>query len=155
MQRILIAALLAATPLHAQDETEMKLTDVPEDVVDTAIATAPGVEFDRVSVEVENGVSIYEFESEDHEGKHIEIDVREDGKLEEIEMEISLDETPENVTEVLEETAPGFEPAYIEASTRPDGSTVYEFEGSIEGGEVDIEIDESGEVLVFADDNVS
>lgn len=147
------AVFFAATPLAAQDETVISLDDVPEHVLDTAITTAPGVTFGRVSIEVENGVSIYEFEAQDYNGKHIEIDVTEDGDLDEIEMEIDADDLPASVRKTLEEVAPGFEPDYIELSVRNGGADfVYEFEGYLDGASVDIEIAEDGELLVFSDD---
>lgn len=147
------AALVFTTPLIAQDETAISLDDVPENVLDTALSTAPGVTFDRVSIEVENGVSIYEFEAQDHNGKHIEIDVTEDGDLEEIEMEIDASELPASVLETLNDVAPGFRPDYIELSVRDGGAAfVYEFEGELDGASMDIEIAENGELLLLSDD---
>ncbi|WDI31399.1 hypothetical protein PUV54_15725 [Hyphococcus flavus] len=150
------AALLFATPLLAQDETEISINDVPENILDVAINTAPGVTFDRVSIEVENGVSIYEFEARDHNGNHIEIDVTEDGELDEIEMEIDESDLPASVLQTLNDVAPGFEATYIELSVRAGGAEfVYEFEGRIEGSAVDIEIAENGELLFISDDMMS
>lgn len=152
----LIAAAWAAAPVFVHAETEISFDDVPEPVMETALETAPGVTFDRVSIDVENGQTIYEFEAEDHAGKHIEIDVLDDGALEEIEMELDISEVPVTVITALEQAAPGFEPAYIEMSVRNGGGYfVYEFEGEFDGEEVDIEIDEGGDILVFAGDTFS
>ena len=141
-------ALLSAS--FASANTDIAIEDVPENILDTAIRTAPGVTFDRVSIEVENGVSIYEFEAKDHDGRHIEIDVTEDGELEEIEMEFDFDDLPDAVAATLEETVPGFEPDYVEFSVRQTAPIyVYEFDGSYEGRAVDIEIAEDGELLIF------
>lgn len=134
----------------ASANTDIAIDDVPEKVLDTAIRTAPGVTFDRVSIETENGVSIYEFEATDHAGRHIEIDVTENGDLEEIEMEHDFDDLPDVVAATLNDTVPGFEPDYVEFSVRQTAPIyVYEFDGSYEGRPVDIEIAEDGELLVF------
>lgn len=148
----LLALASSALPPFAlaEDEVEISMDDVPELVLDTAIRTAPGVTFDRVSVEDENGVAVYEFEAEDHQGRHIEIDVTENGDLEEIEIETDWEDLPDAVVATLNATAPGFEPSYIELSIR-DGSRafVYEFEGALAGDFIEIHIDEGGE-LVFS-----
>ncbi|PQA85738.1 PepSY-like domain-containing protein [Hyphococcus luteus] len=149
----LISTLAFCAPAFAQDGTEIAMEDVPDLVLDTAMNTAPGVDFDRVSIEVENGVAIYEFEAKDHNGCHIEIDVTEDGRLEEIEMEVSMEDVPEAVATTLQREAPGFRADYIELSVRDGGGVyVYEFEGDVDGAAVDIEIAENGELLVLSDD---
>lgn len=148
-----ITSLAFCAPVYAQDETEIAMEDVPEIVLDTALNTAPGVDFDRVSIEVDDGVTIYEFEAKDHNGCHIEIDVTEDGQLEEIEMEIAMENVPPAVAATLEREAPRFRAAYIELSIRDGGGVyVYEFEGDIDGAAVDIEIAENGVLLVLSDD---
>jgi len=152
----IIAAAWATAPVFVHAETEISFDDVPAIVMETALETAPGVTFDRVSIDLENGETVYEFEAEDHAGKHIEIDVLEDGALEEIEMELDMSEVPVTVITTLEKAAPGFEPTYIEMSVRNGGGYfVYEFEGEFDGQEVDIEIDEGGDILVFAGDTFS
>lgn len=155
MQRalILIAASLASA--HAAAETEVAFNDVPEAVRETAISTAPGVEFTPVQTEIEDGVQIYEFQATDHNGRHIEIDVRADGTLEEIEMEVALDDTPAAVLSTLDREAPGFIPSYIEMSVRDGGALVYEFDGELNGEAMSIEIAEGGELLVMSDGALS
>lgn len=150
---LLGAALAATAPFAVYAETEIAFEDVPENVLNTAISTAPGVTFDRVSIDVENGQTIYEFEADDHKGKHIEVDVNEDGSLEEIEMEVTFDETPLAVQQTLESEAEGFEHDYIELSIRSGRYPyVYEFDGKISGRLVSIEIAETGELLQMSDD---
>lgn len=152
MTRVLAAAASVAllSVSLASANTDIALEDVPENILDTAIRTAPGVTFDRVSIEEENGILIYEFEAKDHDGRHIEIDVTEDGELEEIEMEFDFDALPEAVAATLNETVPGFVPDYVEFSVRQTAPVyVYEFDGSYEGRPVDIEIAEDGELLIF------
>ena len=156
MHRALIAAatLLAAAPASAEEQEAMNMDDVPAEVMQTALETAPGIEFYKVSMEIENGVTIYEFEGTSFEGRHIEIDVRADGSLEEIELHTLIEEVPAAVLDKLAEAAPNMEPIYIEMSIR-DGLLVYEFEcASVDGDIIDVEIDEDGQVLVITNANV-
>lgn len=147
------AAFAATAPFVVYAETEIAFEDVPENVLDTALRTAPGVTFDRVSIDRENGRAIYEFEAADHNGKHIEVDVYEDGRLEEIEMEVTLDETPLAVRQTLENEADGFEPDYIELSVRSGRYPyVYEFDGVLSGRQLSVEIAETGELLSISHD---
>lgn len=153
---LLAAASLFAAPAFAEDGTEISFEDVPPVVMEAAITTAPGVDFYRVSIEYENGVPIYEFEAKDYAGKHVEVDVFEDGSIEEIEMEVALSDVPEAVLKTLNAAAPGFEPTYIEFSVRDNGRDyVYEFEGRLNGQDADIEIREDGELLHISEDTLS
>jgi hypothetical protein len=127
---------------------EIFFDDVPVQVMETAISTAPDLNFDRVSIETENGVRVYEFEATTHDGKHVEVDVLEDGTLDEVEMETELSDVPASVIKVLQTEKPGFEPSFIEASVRANGVFAYEFSGTtIDGQDIDIEISEDGDVL--------
>lgn len=158
MSRILFPAAAGAflIPAISLANTDVAFEDVPENVLATAQLTAPGVDFDRVSIEVENGAQIYEFEGADHEGKHIEIDVYETGELEEIEMETDISDVPGVVIATLNVHAPGFEPSYIELSIRQSKPAyVYEFEGDYEGKFVEIEISEDGDLVYMSDPDAS
>ncbi len=151
----LTASLLAAAA-HAEGETAISFDAVPANVMDTALTTAPGVEFEKVSTEEENGATIYEFEATTFEGKHVEVDVREDGTLMEIEMEMDFDEVPDAVVETLLAAYPDFAETYVEASIRGDWSTVYEIEGDTRDGErVAVEISEVGEIITVSDEALS
>ena len=157
MRRIAYASALTliASSALAEQQTPIDIADVPESIRLVAEETAPGVEFHTVSIENEGGVNIYEFEAADHNGKHIEIDVDENGRLEEIEMEIDFDDVPGAVRESLTEKAPGFKPDYIEFSVRDGDFYVYEFEGNYSGGKVEMEIAEDGSLLLMIDNATS
>lgn len=145
---ISLTVFFATTAASATLNNRVELSDLSSRILETAYAAAPGVEFESVSIELENGVAVYELEATGPDGKHIEVDVYEDGRLQEIEMEMSADEVPEIVMAALERRSPGFEPSYIEASIRPDGVFLYEFEGvAADGQTIEIEIGEDGEVL--------
>lgn len=134
MRLTLFIAIQMMTIPAAFAETVIALEDAPKKVVETAETTAPGARFVRVTVEVEKGRRIYEFEGEGPNGEHIEIDVYEDGTLEEIEMEIGADELPPAVVEALARTEPGFSITYVETSVRRDGVFIYEIEGTSKNG---------------------
>lgn len=157
MQRalpLLVASFLAA-PALAQAQTEIAIEDVPPEIIETAETSIPGIEFHRISTEVEAGRLIYEFEAYNSAGKHVEIDIDEDGSVQEIEMEIAISQVPSEVRDILDETAPGFEADYVEYSVRDGGDEfVYEFEGDIDGRTLEVEIAEGGEVLFVSDGSV-
>lgn len=158
MKRALIitAALGFAATAFAEDEEFISLEDAPPAAMETALATAPGATFETVAIEREEGLAIYEFRGADYAGRKIEVDVLEDGSLQEIEMQIAMSEVPQPVIDVLSETTPGFSPTYVELSVRDNGSTiVYEFEGVLENQEVDVEVAESGELLFHGEDGQS
>lgn len=159
MKNLLLAtaAIGLALPALAQtqanpDESTVPMDQVPQEVMTTAEENAGGVTFEQVSVENEDGTEIYEFAAT-KEGMGYEVDVLADGTLEEIEEEIAMDALPEAVSSALEAELAGFEPEYIEKSTREDGSTVvFEFEGQHEGQAIDAEINEDGSNFVMNED---
>ena len=141
----ILLPLTVALPVLALDNIGIKRAEVPPAALGTAKYYAPGVTFTRYAYEDENGIRIYEFESHDSEGRHIEVDVLADGTLQEIEMEKHWDETPVAVQFELTIGHSGFIPTFIEASIRPDGTTVYEFEGIDKNGAfADYEILDNG-----------
>ena len=157
MQRALIAFAAAALTLGsaALAQSEISIDDVPAAIVAKAETTIPGVTFHRVSTEFEGGVLIYEFEAFNSAGQHVEVDITEGGAIQEIEMEISMAQTPRAVKAALEEVASGFEPEHVEYSVRDGGSAyVYEFEGEHNGRRLEVEIAENGRVLFVSDGSV-
>ncbi len=140
LQTLTMSAALAAK--------DIALEETPPEVLETAISTAPGIDFTRVTVEEENGRRIFEFEGRGSSGEHMEIDVFEDGTLEEIEIEIGESAIPAPVRAALDRAEPGLVIAYVETSIRTDGIFVYEIEGKTAGGDaVSIDIREDGAVL--------
>lgn len=124
---------------------EMNLADAPRDVRNAAIRAVPGVTLQSVSTEIENGETIYEFKAYDRYGATLEIDVAENGELQEVEWPMEMSDLPPVVRAALDKAAPNFR-GLAERSERPRGVVVYEFEGISNADQVDIEIDESGAV---------
>ena len=149
------AALLLATAATAQeaatetDESAMTMEEVPAAVMEAATAAnTMGTEFETVAMD--DGV--YEFAGTQSSGMGYEIDVMEDGSIEEIETEIDMAALPAEVTATMEAEMAGLEPTYVEMSERPEGVVVYEFEGMMDGANVDAEIAADGTGFEMADD---
>ena len=130
--------------VHAQDNIEINSKDIPILVFKTAQKYAPDVPFMRYAYEDEGIHRIYELSGTDAEGKQIEVDVMADGTLQEIEIETSWDDVPVYIQIELNLKAPEMKPDFIERSIRPDGSTVYEFEQTINGQLIEVEIINKG-----------
>ena len=154
---VLSAAILGlAVPAFAQEEETMTMEEVPEAAMEAAEAeaSAMGVTLKEVAMDDDEGTMTYELSGQMENGMMFEVDVLEDGSVEEIEEEIDMSMVPEEVSATLQENLPGFEPEFAERSTRPmeDGLVVYEFEGTHEGGPVDVEINEDGSNYMMNED---
>ncbi|MEM9704897.1 MAG: hypothetical protein AAF850_02335 [Pseudomonadota bacterium] len=143
----------AASHSHAAGDP-ISFRDVPEAVKAAAVAAANGAKLASVARELEDGQNIYEFIAERGDGSFFEIDITEDGSLQEVERDIRWAETPESVREALDLFAPGFKPRRIEFSRHPDGHHVYEFEGFHEGVRVEVDISADGVPLSYTRDGV-
>lgn len=62
------------------------------------------------------------------------------------EKEIALEDVPKKVREAAENAVKGIKLSEAEVETE-DGKTVYELEGTVDGKEYEIEVDEDGKVL--------
>ena len=141
--------IFGSNTAYGFDNIEIPRSEVPLAAMETAVHYAPSLIFTRYAYEDEDGLRIYEFEAQDANGHHIELDILADGTLQEIELEITWDEVPIAVQIELYLQNPDFKPKFIEASVRPDGTTVYEFEGTVKGEFTDIEILESGVAITL------
>jgi uncharacterized protein YuzE len=141
--------ILAAGPAGAE---EIALEETPAVVREAAARVAPGLKFYRVNREVEAGRVVYEFEAVGPRGEHMEIDIAEDGALDEIEMQIEADALPREVRSALDARLPGFEIAYVETPVRSNGVFTYEIEGQTAAGDfVSVDIREDGAVVSIED----
>ncbi|MEM6852138.1 MAG: PepSY domain-containing protein [Pseudomonadota bacterium] len=154
----LCAAALSAGLVGAEaaDEKTIRLKKAPAEALATAQEARPDVTFDKVTVEVEDGVTTYEFSGETEDGDRVEVDVVADWAVTEIEEEIDVADIPAEVIAAVSVEIEGFEPTGAEKSTRPDGAVVYELEGlNAEGVEVDIEVQADGESVIVLDDETT
>ena len=148
---IAAAAALLALPVVAQ-ETEVKMADVPAAAMEAAKANAKGVTFDKVMMDNDEGTATYEFSGKMTNGMMLEVDVLEDGTVEEIEEQIEASALPAEVTATLEKELAGFVPTMVEMSTREGGMVVYEFTGTVDGKDIDAEINADGTNFMMNDD---
>ena len=153
-------AAFVAGPVLAQsssaEENKLDMAEVPPAAMDAALVEAEkhgvtNAEFSSVALDGE----IYEFQTTASSGMALEIDVMEDGSIDEVEEEIAMDDVPSAVSEALDTELAGFEPARVERSTRSDGAIVYEFEGTNGGAEIDVEINEDGTGFVMNEDSAA
>lgn len=147
--RLLVAVLALATAASAQEETTMTMEEVPVAVMEAATAAnTMGTEFE--SVAMDDGV--YEFAGTGSDGMGYEVDVMEDGTIEEVERQIDASALPAEVAAALEAEMAGFTPDYVEESTREGGTVMYEFEGTHEGQAIDAEIAADGTGFTMNED---
>ncbi len=154
MLRTFFAASAVAVltgPALAQDAPAVEMSDVPHAALAAARAIAGVTEFETVGLDLDNGVATYELAAT-MDGKAIEVDVLEDGMIEEVEYETEMDAVPEAVTALLNKYFPDMEPTLIERSVRHNFVTFYEFEGTVDGAEMDVEVREDGKQIVIQDD---
>lgn len=150
----LLASAVAAlsAPAFGQDESTTQMSDVPLAAMAAARAIAGVDEFKSVGVDLDGGSATYELATTSDDGKALEVDVLEDGTVEEVEYQVDLETVPEKVTTLLRKYFPEMEPTLIERSVRGDFVTFYEFEGSVDGQELDVEVREDGRQIVIQED---
>ncbi len=147
MKRIVVAAMAACVMPAVALAGDLKLEDVPAAVLAAAETAAEGRAIEAVSLDTEDGIEIYEFTLDG-----MEIDVRADGSIEEVETPVAIDDVPAPVLTALEQAKPGFVALEIERSERPDAGTFFEFDGEVGGETFDIEISADGADVKVMDD---
>lgn len=156
---LMMGGFALSVPAMAANTSVFTLEDdVPPEAVAAAKAAAPGVVFDMVTIEIEDGEVTLELSGTDEAGNVVEVDVATSSgwSVEEVETVIDLEEVPAVVMAALEAELPGYQPEKIERSDRPEGVTVYEFEGSnAEGALVVVEISADGQDLIYDKSDMS
>jgi hypothetical protein len=152
MQKKIAIAVAAMLAIATAAEVKLQLSQIPVHILETAKAVLPGATFTAGQLDtddiIEEGIGAgYEIQGT-MGGRAIEVDVRPDGSVEEIEMVIQRSEVPAKVLAMFDKTFPGFQLVKVEKSTRPTrsgfSSIWYEFDGTTrEGQAVDVEINEA------------
>ena len=152
MTRLLIAA--SAVALLSSPSLAMDLNQVPAHVVEVAKHYAPDATWESAGTDFDTQLMApeYEIKGKTKDGMAIEVDVSADGGIHEIETVIAAGAVPEAVTKLLGTYLPGFTPTTIELSARPDNVNFYEFEGTVNGREVDVEVNAARTQIIIADD---
>ena len=152
MHRILIAVV--STVGLATPALSMELAQVPAHITEVARHFAPDAQWESAGTDYDTQLMEpeYEIKGKMKDGKAVEIDVSPDGRIHEVETAIATSEVPTAVMKIIETYLPGFEPSLVEMSARPDNVNFYEFEGKVNGREVDVEVNASGTEIIIADD---
>jgi hypothetical protein len=137
-------------------EPDVDLADVPAWVIHTAKVALPKAEFKTAQLDQDDLLAIYEVQGT-NDGKAVEVDVRPDGSVQEIELVIDAKDVPEAAAAKFASLFPKFELVKIEKSIRPSEtgllSVWYEWDGTPEGGDpVDVEIDSTGSTYLVEPD---
>ncbi|QGJ71014.1 Hypothetical protein PBC10988_27170 [Planctomycetales bacterium 10988] len=136
---------LCTASLSAGEEQQVQMSQVPTAAWDAASKAAEGVRFTQAAMEMEQGKKVYELSGKNFEGCQYEVDVTADGKVLEVEQQITIDEVPATVRRAIERRAQQFQAKKIEKSIRPYQGVWYEFEGQNGQGEhIDLEISSCG-----------
>src|SRR5262249_9580293 len=106
---------------------EITLEQLPAQIRHTAdVALAgygAGNRIMNAHIDLDDVTAIYEVEALSADGRHLEVDVRPDGSIEEIEVQLSAEEVPANVMDELRNPFPAFqkskEEVKFERSRRP------------------------------------
>ena len=145
MQKIMIgggAVLLMLGTAHASEEARIDLSAVPAAVMATATKEASGFKASSANTEVEDGKKPYEIQGMAG-GKSVEVDVMEDGTLDEVETVVEMSAVPEAVNKAIMAKMPNFKSSKVEESKRPDGM-YYEIEGADGSDKMEVEIKADG-----------
>lgn len=129
-------------PLAGEQNIDLK--EVPPQVLHTADQAAKGIELKTAQVDYDDIEAVYEIT-----GEGIEVDVKTNGRLEEIEQVVRPREVSREARRLLRSAFPGFDITKTERSTRPTEvgllRVFYEFDGKTAAGEeLDIEINQRG-----------
>ena len=152
MHRILIAVV--STVGLVTPALSMELAQVPAHITEVARHFAPDARWDSAGTDYDTQLMEpeYEIKGKLKDGKAVEIDVSPDGRIHQVETAIAASDVPAAVMRIIETYLPGFEPSLVEMSARPDNVNFYEFEGKVNGREVDVEVNASGTEIIIADD---
>jgi len=146
-------ALMTVPFVWAGEEKVIPLEQVPAEHRKTTQDLFPDATFSSADIETEeDGTRIYELQGRMPDGREVEVDLRENGEIEEYEIEFTQDQVPGAVMLAVSKKVPGFSPTYIEASHSHSGKvTKYEMEGTLGDQALDIEVSADGRKIEIAD----
>ena len=144
---------LTFSDAEAGKETQLDISEVPGALLVRAKGLVPDAVFSAAGIEIEaDGTKVYEIRGVLEDGRKVEVDLLENGKVQEIEIEYTVDQVPGAVMNAIESKYPGFEPTFIEASHSASKKVLkYEFVGVQNGKELDLEVSANGRKIVQAD----
>lgn len=145
--------VLKSSSSIAGEEKIIPLNKVPEELLSEAKKLLPNAVFKTANTEKEtDGTLVYEIQGTLENGRKVEVDVLENGDIQEFEVVYSLDLVPGAVIKAIEKKLPGFTPSFIEASHSASKKVVgYEFVGEFGGKKIDIDVSADGRRIEMAD----
>jgi hypothetical protein len=145
--------LLSTSPSFAGREKKIDLSEVPEDVVNVVKNRFEKATLLTANTETEDdGSMVYEIQGTLSDGHLVEFDVFPDGKFEEVEVIFPIEMVPGAITKAIENKVSGFIPTKIEATHSASMKVVgYEFEGTVNGQKIDLEVSADGRTITIAD----
>jgi hypothetical protein len=157
MRSIVIASFtlfVAGTqPAYAGTEKKIELSEVPETVMKVLKKRFKTATLLTANTETEeDGSVVYEIQGTLSDGQLAEFDLYPDGKIEEIEVIFPVEMVPGAVLKAIEKKIVGFTPSKIEATYSASMKVVgYEFEGTLNGQKIDLEVSADGRTITVAD----
>jgi phosphopantothenoylcysteine synthetase/decarboxylase len=98
--------LAAALPAGAEDKPQDKKVELTKAAADAINAAFPGAKIEKIKLEDEDGVKVFEVELELKDGD-VEVTVSPDGVIAEVETEITVEALPKAVADALAKVAEG------------------------------------------------
>jgi len=158
-------------PARAQDQKpggasprgenkKVRIEEVSERLLKVAKEAMPGTEWTHAEINYDLGkhesLVVHEITGK-KDGKEVEVDVRADGSVEEIEEVIDFKDVPKPVKDLLDSEFPDFKTQKAEKSTRPYRNGMkaiwYEMKGTTkQGATIDVEITDDGKHYVVEAD---
>jgi hypothetical protein len=157
MRLVIIASfslLVVGTQLaFAGTEKKIDLSEVPETVMKVLKKRFDKATLLTANTETEaDGSVVYEIQGTLSDGHVAEFDVFPNGKIEEIEVIFPIEMVPGAIMKAIEKKLAGFVPTKIEATHSASMKVVgYEFEGTLNGQKIDLEVSADGRTITVAD----
>jgi hypothetical protein len=145
--------LVGAQPALAGTEEEVALSEVPEKVMRVLKKRFETVSLLTANTETEeDGSVVYEIQGKLSDGHLAEFDIFPNGKIEEVEVIFPIEMVPVAIMKAIEKKMAGFVPSKIEATHSASMKVVgYEFEGTLKGRKIDLEVSADGRTITVAD----
>ena len=149
----LISLAFFIQPAFAGTEQKIELSAVPAVVVEALKKRFDDVTLLSANTETEDdGSFVYEIQGKLADGRSVEFDVLPDGTIDEVEIIFSSEMVPGAVMKAIEKKVPGFVPTKIEATHSASMKVMgYEFEGTLKGQKMDLEVSADGRTITIAD----
>ncbi|MBW9271393.1 MAG: hypothetical protein K1566_17275 [Candidatus Thiodiazotropha sp. (ex. Lucinisca nassula)] len=145
--------ILGITPALAGEEKVITLSEIPQTVMNALTKRFESATLLSANTETEeDGSMVYEIQGKLSDGHLAEFDIFPDGSIEEVEVIFPVEMVPGAVLKALQKKMAGFVPSKIEATHSASMKVVgYEFEGTLSGQKIDLEVSADGRTITVAD----